>query len=69
LERHGLLAAGVRLGDEDLGKALDVRAGLRALLAADGGAEIDADAVHRLDEVAVEARPRIRFRGDGTYRF
>jgi predicted RNA-binding Zn ribbon-like protein len=45
----------------DLRRALDVREGLRALLLANGGSELEAERVARLDEVAARAAVRVAF--------
>jgi predicted RNA-binding Zn ribbon-like protein len=49
LRRRGLLGPGVRLGDDDLRRTLDVREGIRALLFANSGFEVDRDAIERLN--------------------
>ena len=49
LHRRGLIGSGVRLHETDLGRALDVREGLRTLLFANGGADPDRDAIARLN--------------------
>ena len=41
LSRHGLLPAGFALDPDDVARARDARAGLRALLAANSGASLD----------------------------
>lgn len=69
LARRGLLAANTKLSRTDVGRAHDVRDGMRALVEANCGAELDKDAVQRLDEAAGTARPRLRFHGDGSDRF
>ena len=69
LARQGLLAANTKLSRTDLGRAHDVRDGMRALVAANLGVELDKDAVHRLAEAAGTARPRLRIHGDGSDRF
>ena len=69
LAQRGLLAAGKKLTKADLGRALDVRDGLRALVAANHGTEPDEDVMTRLDRAARGARPQVRFYGDGASRF
>ena len=49
LRRRGLLGPGVRLGKTDLGRALDVREGIRALLFANSGVHPDRAAIARLN--------------------
>ena len=49
LSAHELLDPGTRLGRNDLGRALDVREGLRAMLFFNNGDEEDRDAVERLN--------------------
>lgn len=49
LTERGLLESRISLGPGDLQRALDVREGLRALLFANNGAEVDQDAVGRLN--------------------
>jgi predicted RNA-binding Zn ribbon-like protein len=46
---YGLLGSGTTLGEADLRRALDVRAGLRALLSANNGAAVDGAAIERLN--------------------
>lgn len=50
LTDHELLDPGTLLGDSDLGRALDVRTGLRAMLFFNNGDEEDRDAVERLNQ-------------------
>jgi predicted RNA-binding Zn ribbon-like protein len=69
LARHGLLDAGTKLSRTEVGRAQDVRDGLRALLVAHDGGELDQDAVRVLDEAVRSARLRLRFQGDGSDRF
>lgn len=68
LIRHGLLASAAKLTKTDLGRALDVRDGIRALVVASGD-DVDADAVRRLDRVARVARAHLRFHDDGSSRY
>ena len=49
LSDHELLEPGTRLGPSDLGRALDVRTGLRAMLFFNNGDEEDREAVERLN--------------------
>ncbi len=69
LAQRDLLAADRKLTKADLGRALDVRDGLRALVAANSGAGLDVEAISRLDRAARGARPQVRFYVDGTSRF
>lgn len=70
LARHGLIGGGAaKLTKTDLGRALDVRDGIRALVTAGSREKVDADAVRRLDKVAQVARARVRFFDDGTNQF
>jgi hypothetical protein len=68
LSRRGLLPAGTRLTPSDLERARDTRDGLRALLLAHNGYDLDEEAVARLDRAAVGARAQVRFDRDGTSR-
>lgn len=65
LASEGLPGAGEELTEADLRRALAVREGLRALLAVNNGAALDAKAVARLEEAA-SPRFRVSFAGDGT---
>jgi predicted RNA-binding Zn ribbon-like protein len=67
LESRGLLdpALGASLSRADLRRAIDVREGLRAMLAANNGAEWDADAVARLNRAAGRPGVVIQFHRDG----
>jgi predicted RNA-binding Zn ribbon-like protein len=65
LRGHGLLEDGEPLGESDLRRALDVREALRALLLANNGAEVSADAVATLNRVATYACLVVRFGRDG----
>ncbi len=47
LVRHRLLAPGTELGEAERRRAIEVRWGLRTLIAANSGAELDPDAVAR----------------------
>jgi predicted RNA-binding Zn ribbon-like protein len=67
LERRGLLDP-ARAGDlsrAELRRALDVREGLRAMLAANNGVAWDADAVERLNRAAGRPAAVIQFHPDG----
>jgi predicted RNA-binding Zn ribbon-like protein len=58
-----LMQADEPVSEEDLRRALDVREGLRALLLANNGHELDAGKVERLDRAASRAGVRLRFAG------
>lgn len=68
LARHGLLADGTELDADDLERARRIRHGLRTLLLAHTGGEIDAEAIADLDRAAAGAQPRLRFDADGGSR-
>lgn len=55
LASHDLVERGAEVSDADLRRAIDVREGLRALLATHNGAEIDTDAHARLERAASRA--------------
>jgi predicted RNA-binding Zn ribbon-like protein len=65
LAGRGLLEPSVRLRRADLRRALDVREGLRALLAANNGADFDEGAVERLNRAAARPGVVIQFAPDG----
>jgi predicted RNA-binding Zn ribbon-like protein len=69
LAAHGILPSGTELTKDDLARARDLRSGLRAVAAANAGRDVDETAVARLDEVARQAAPRIRFDHRGAGRF
>ena len=62
LSSRGLMDGGEPVSEGDLRRALDVREGLRALLLANNGHDLDAAAVERLDRAASRAGLRLRFR-------
>jgi predicted RNA-binding Zn ribbon-like protein len=62
LTGRGLMDAGERAAKADLRRAIDVREGLRALLAANNGLPLDAKKVERLDAAASRASVRVVFR-------
>jgi predicted RNA-binding Zn ribbon-like protein len=62
LAERELMDPGERVTAADLGRALDVREGLRALLLANNGLPVDVDSVERLDRAAARAGVRMRFR-------
>jgi predicted RNA-binding Zn ribbon-like protein len=61
LTERGLLEQDHFPTEADFRRAIDVREGLRALLRAHNGAELDSDAVERLDRVAGRAALSVRF--------
>jgi len=65
LRSRGLLEASRSLTRTELRRALDVREGLRAMLAANNGVDWDADAVARLNHAASRPGVVIQFRPDG----
>ena len=62
LAERGLMDAGERASAADLRRTLDVREGLRALLAANNGLALDPEKVERLDAAVARAGVRMRFR-------
>jgi predicted RNA-binding Zn ribbon-like protein len=61
LSSRGLMDAGDGATKADLRRALDVREGLRALLAHNNGLPLDEEKVERLDAAASRARVRVVF--------
>jgi predicted RNA-binding Zn ribbon-like protein len=61
LRERGLLERGASLGDDDLGRALDVREGLRALLFVNNGAASNHEAVDRLNHALSSSKLGVRF--------
>ncbi len=61
LERHGLLDAGVAVGEAEQQKVFDLRRGVRAQILANSGAEADAGALERFEEAAAGGRFALRF--------
>jgi predicted RNA-binding Zn ribbon-like protein len=66
LAERDLMEQGDPVTEADLRRAVDVREGLRALLFANNGHELDAAAVERLDRAARRACVTIRFTTDGS---
>ena len=60
LSAHGLIAADARLDERDLGRALDVREGLRALAFANNDEPLDEPAVAALGAATAGATTEIR---------
>ncbi len=65
LGERGLLSADERVSEGDLRRAIDVREGLRALLLANNGEELDEAAVERLERAASRAGVRVTFTPGG----
>src|SRR5436190_2569670 len=61
LADHDLMDGSEPVSEGDLRRALDVRVGLRALLLANNGEELDRSAIERLDRAASRAGLRPRF--------
>jgi predicted RNA-binding Zn ribbon-like protein len=61
LAERGLMSAEEPVSEGDLRRAIDVREGLRALLLANNGEELDNAAVERLDRAASRAGVRLSF--------
>jgi predicted RNA-binding Zn ribbon-like protein len=61
LAERGLMSAGEAVSEGDLRRAIDVREGLRALLLANNGKELDEAAVQRLERAASRAGVRLSF--------
>ncbi len=66
LRERDILPDGGRVEATDVGRARELREALRALLAANNGGEIDAEAVRTLNGVAGRARLSVRFGRDGS---
>ncbi len=66
LAHRGLVPAGTQMQAADLKRALDLRQGLRGLLAANRGAEIPAKAFDRLDAAIGDTQFQLRFDYDGS---
>jgi hypothetical protein len=60
LHERELIEPGTRVSEDDLGRALDVRAGLRALLFVNNGTPPDRDAIGRLNEALRVPGPFVR---------
>jgi predicted RNA-binding Zn ribbon-like protein len=59
LAERDLMSADAEVTEGDVRRAIDVREGLRALLLANNGAELDSGAVERLDRAASRAGLRV----------
>ncbi len=69
LSRRGLLPTGVEPSARDLKRFLEIRAALRALLAAKSRGEFDGEAAARLERAAGEARSRTTYDDGGPVAF
>jgi predicted RNA-binding Zn ribbon-like protein len=69
LTARGLVDRSLELTRADLRAALDVREGLRAMLAANNGAVLDVEAVKRLNRAARRPGVVIQFAADGSPSF
>jgi predicted RNA-binding Zn ribbon-like protein len=65
---HGLLGSGEGVSEADLGRALEVREALRALLLANNGGTIDRDDIEALNRTAGRTCLLARFQPDGSAR-
>ena len=65
LAKRELLAEGVPVEDDDVGRAREVREALRALLVCNNGRGVDPAAVGTLNRAAERAKLSIRFGADG----
>ncbi len=68
MTRNGLLPAEAALTAADLGRARDIRAGLRTVAASHNRYTLNEAQVARLDQASVGARAQVRFDRDGTSR-
>ena len=64
LAERGLMDRSEEVSEADLGRALDVREGLRALLMAHNGEPLDAERIEKLDRVARRTRVHVCFGAD-----
>jgi predicted RNA-binding Zn ribbon-like protein len=64
LAERDLVPAGMALGEADLRRALDARDGLQALMFANNGAELDQEAVERMDRALRGPGPSVRLGAD-----
>jgi predicted RNA-binding Zn ribbon-like protein len=68
LSERGLLDPTAELTRADLRRALDVREGLRAMLAANNGAEPDPEAIERMNRAAAQPGITLQLDADGSPR-
>jgi predicted RNA-binding Zn ribbon-like protein len=64
LAERDLVPSGTRVSEADLGRALDARDGLQALLFANNGVEVDLEAVERMDLALRGPGPVVQLRAD-----
>lgn len=69
LRRRGLLGSGVQLDESDLRRAMEVRAGIRALLFANSGVKPDGAVIGRLNRVLRGASVSMRLDPGGRPEF
>lgn len=69
LSSHGLLAPDAKVTSKHLQRALDIREGLHAIVAAHNGAALDAAAVERLNAACKGGRIEVQFDPEGEPRF
>jgi predicted RNA-binding Zn ribbon-like protein len=65
---HGLVEDGQSLDQQDLDRTLEFREALRALLLANNGGDLTADAIETINRVGHNARFVVRFDADGRSR-
>src|SRR5215208_2962191 len=65
LAERDLISSDERVSEGDLRRAIDVREGLRALLLANNGEDLDEAAVARLERAASRAGVRVSFAAGG----
>jgi predicted RNA-binding Zn ribbon-like protein len=65
LADRGLLGAGIRLGPQDLDRALNIREGLRALAYANNGCVLDTNAVAAMRRASEGLYTQVRIEPDG----
>jgi predicted RNA-binding Zn ribbon-like protein len=65
LEDRNLIPHRVRLGEDDFGRALELREALRGMLLAHNGIEVGREPRETFDRIAAEARLSVRVGGDG----
>ena len=68
LAKWGLLPSDREVSEGDVRRALEIRRGLRALMAVNSGAEPKADVAEKLEQATGEVRLRLRFDRDGSIR-
>lgn len=68
VELWGLVPPGTELSESDLGKAIEVRDALRAVIATQHAKTVDEAAVARLDRAMAHATVRVRYGTGGRVR-